>query len=363
MSILTPRFVVTPLPVEIVSKSNDKNMLEKFIVKSTEDYASPSLPYIELAIIDLQRLLDSDEELQKFEHALSSLGALQLVNHGIESSKFDQVLHVSKQFFSLPIEEKQKYARTVSKLGGWKPDKMEGWGNDQMGVNQAFSWNDRLMFLIHTPEFRNFKFWPSESVPNFRDVFEEYASAMKRIREILYKAISKMLKLPEDNMINKYGNEGPMLCRINYYPTCPYPDRIFASKPHTDSNMFTTVLPDNEVEGLQFEKDDQWFNVKIIPHAIIVNTSDMLEIMTNGRVKSPIHRVVSNSETNRVSIATGMGSPPNMEIGPLKELITEDRRQLYPHLKNSADVTANYFAAGKIFMREVRKYGPNILSE
>ncbi|XP_074314665.1 flavonol synthase/flavanone 3-hydroxylase-like [Silene latifolia] len=128
--------------------------------------------------------------------------------------------------------------------------------------------------------------------------------------------------------------------------------------------MFTThVFADNEVEGLQFEKDGQWFKVPIIPNALIVNVADMLEIMTNGRVKSPIHRVATNSEKGRISIVTGIGAPPNSEIGPLKEFITEERPQLYPYLKNSADVNAKYYAAGKIFMREVRKYGPNILSQ
>ncbi|XP_074314666.1 protein SRG1-like [Silene latifolia] len=121
----------------------------------------------EFPTIDFQRLLDSDEELQKFDHALSSLGAFQLVN-GIESFKFDQVLNISKQFVSLPIEEKQKYARSVSMLGGCKHDKLQGWGTDQMVETQAFNWNDKLMLTMYPIQFRNFKFWPSESVPNFR---------------------------------------------------------------------------------------------------------------------------------------------------------------------------------------------------
>ncbi|XP_074278699.1 protein SRG1-like [Silene latifolia] len=363
MSDLASKFVIAQFPVEVISKSKDKNMIKKYIVKSTEDYVSSSLPYIEFPTIDLQRLLDSDEELQKFDHALSSLGAFQLINHGIESFKFDQVLNISKQFFSLPIEEKQKYARSVSMLGGWKHDKLQGWGTDQMVETQAFNWNDRLMLTMYPIQFRNFKYWPSESVPNFRKVFEEYASETKRIKEVLFKALSKILKLPEDNLLNKYANDGTMISRITYYPASPYPDRMLGSSPHTDTNMFTTVLPDNEVEGLQFEKDGQWFKVPIIPYALIVNVADMLEIMTNGRVKSPVHRVATNSEKGRISIATGIGAPPNTEIGPLKEFITEERPQLYPYLKNSADVTANYYAAGKIFMREVRKYGPNILSQ
>ncbi|KAL9232353.1 hypothetical protein vseg_007476 [Gypsophila vaccaria] len=357
---LTMKFAIPASPVEVVSKVNDQNTLEKYIVKPHER-VSFSLPYMDAAIVDFKLLLESEEELKKFESLLSSWGAIQLVNHGIEDSTLDQLLEVTKEFFQLPLEEKRKYARSCGEE--WTFDKMQGWGNDRMGEGHAFSWNDRLLLLVHPPTERNTKLWPNESIPKFREVIDKYLDGMIKVRETLFKALTKMLNLPEDNLMCKYAKEGFLVGKFNYYPTAPYPDRILGARPHTDSNLFTILLQDKEVEGLHIEKDDKWYKVPIVPNALVVNTSDMLELLTNGGVKSPVHRVVTDTERERISIVIGMAPPGNSEIGPLKELIDENRPKLYPTLKNSSSWTADFYAQGKILVKEIRKFGPNIIQQ
>ncbi|KAK9735072.1 hypothetical protein RND81_04G182100 [Saponaria officinalis] len=267
-----------PFPVEVVSKSRDEKLIQAYMVDE-KDKVSPSLPYMDSNIIDLQRLLDSDkDELKKMELYLTTWGVFQLVNHGIESSKLEQVIKVVKDFFSLPIEEKEKYGRSKDGIKGWKYDLMQGWGNDKMAENQAFNWNDRIILNVFPPHLRNPKFWPDESVPLFSKVFLEYAEEMSKTRDIVLRAVSKILNLPENNLITKLAEEGFMATRINWFAPCPYPDRIIGARTHSDSNIITILLPDQDVEALQFEKDGQWFKLPIIPHALIVNTSDMLEV-------------------------------------------------------------------------------------
>ncbi|KAK9735070.1 hypothetical protein RND81_04G181900 [Saponaria officinalis] len=361
---LTIKYVIPPIPVEVVSKSKDEKLMQDFIVTEEEDIVSPSLPYMDSSIIDLQRLLDSDEdELKKLELYLTTWGAFQLVNHGIESSKLDQVLQVIKDFFSLPLEEKEKYGRSKGGLKGWNYDSIQGWGTDKMAENHAFNWTDRIILTVIPPHLRNPNFWPDEDVPLFSKVILDYAEDVAKLRDIVLRAVSKILKLPENNLITKYAAEGIAVARINWYPPSPYPDRIIGARTHSDSNIVTILLPDQDVEALQMEKDEQWFKVPIIPHALIVNASDMLEMMSNGKVKSSVHRVVTNTENERVSIAFACGPQRNSVIEPLEELISEEEPRRYPTLLNSSNYTADFFARGKILVKEIRKHGPSVVQK
>lgn len=85
----------------------------------------------------------------------------QAINHGIEPAFLDKVKAVGRQFFALPAEEKNKYARDIA-IG------FEGYANHIInGEEQAFDWIDRL-YLITGPEDRKqLKFWP-ENPESFR---------------------------------------------------------------------------------------------------------------------------------------------------------------------------------------------------
>lgn len=71
------------------------------------------------------------------------------------SSFLDKMREVSKQFFDLPKEEKQKYAR--------EPNGIEGYGNDIIySENQRLDWTDRIYLKVQPEDERNFKVWPLE---------------------------------------------------------------------------------------------------------------------------------------------------------------------------------------------------------
>lgn len=66
--------------------------------------------------------------------------------------------------------------------------------------------------------------------------------------------------------------------RFNYYPHCPKPDQVFGLKPHTDATVTTIVFIDENVSGLQLQKGGVWYNVPIVPNALLVNTGDAMEV-------------------------------------------------------------------------------------
>lgn len=73
----------------------------------------------------------------------------QSINHGIEPAFLDKVREVTKKFFDLPLEEKQKY----SKQDGSE----DGDGND---THPTLNWSDRLFFALIPEDRRQLKFWP-----------------------------------------------------------------------------------------------------------------------------------------------------------------------------------------------------------
>lgn len=71
------------------------------------------------------------------------------------SSFLDKVRDISKQFFELPKEEKQKYAR--------EPNDIEGYGKDVIfSENQRLDWTDRVYLKVQPEDQRKFKVWPQK---------------------------------------------------------------------------------------------------------------------------------------------------------------------------------------------------------
>ena len=72
---------------------------------------------------------------------------------------------------------------------------------------------------------------------------------------------------------------------------------VLGSSPHTDWGYLTLILQD-DIGGLQFLQEDnnQWIDVPAIPGTLVVNGGDFLQLLSKGRYKSPIHRVLCPSE-------------------------------------------------------------------
>jgi len=71
----------------------------------------------------------------------------------MSTSYLDKVREVTKEFFALPMEEKQKYARAVNEY--------EGYGNDIIvSKKQVPDWSDRLALHVFPKEKRRLSLWP-----------------------------------------------------------------------------------------------------------------------------------------------------------------------------------------------------------
>ncbi|KAH7865696.1 hypothetical protein Vadar_010030 [Vaccinium darrowii] len=161
------------------------------------------------------------------------------------------------------------------------------------------------------------------------------------LTELTSKAMPKSLQLKENCFLDQFGERETLQARFNYYPKCQRPDLILGLKPHADGSGYTFILQD-EI-GLQIFNNDKWHTAPNVPHAILVLMGDQMEIMTNGVFKSPVHRVLSNSERDRISIAMFYTPEKGKEIGPEEGLVDGERPQLFKRVKDYADIHYEYY--------------------
>ncbi|CAL9231023.1 unnamed protein product [Arabidopsis halleri] len=302
-----------------------------------------SIPEMDIPAIDLSLLLsaseDGREELNKLHLALSTWGVVQVMNHGITKAFLDKIYKLTKEFCALPSEEKQKYARDIGSI--------QGYGNDMiLWDDQVLDWIDRLYITTYPEDQRQLKFWPQ--VPTgFRETLHEYTMKQHLVIKQVFKAMARSLELEENCFLDMCGANATMDTRFNMYPPCPRPDKVIGVKPHADKSAFTLLLPDKNVEGLQFLKDGKWYKAPIVSaDTILINVGDQMEIMSNGIYKSPVHRVVTNREKERISVATFFIPGADKEIQPVNGLVSEARPRLYKPVKNYVKLLNNYYLQG-----------------
>jgi isopenicillin N synthase-like dioxygenase len=115
---------------------------------------------------------------------------------------------------------------------------------------------------------------------------------------------------------------------LNHYPPCPQPDLTYGLPGHTDPNLITILLQD-QVPGLQVLKNGRWVAVDPVPNTFIINIGDQVQVMSNDKYKSVLHRAVVNRDEERISIPTFYCPSPEAVMGPAPELVTGDEPAVY----------------------------------
>ncbi|KAG6586126.1 Codeine O-demethylase, partial [Cucurbita argyrosperma subsp. sororia] len=281
-----------------------------------------------------------DSELGKLRSALAKEGCFQAIGHGVSIELLNKLRDFAREFFELPEQEKLKYSSSD------EDNKFEGYGNDiVVSEKQVLDWNYRLFLCVFPHDSRNLNLWPQ--TPNaFRETLNEYVNNVKFVMEVMYKAIAKSLNIDEDSFSSQLGDRSPMNVRVNFYPTCSRPDLVLGVKAHTDGSALTVLLQDKEMEGLQVLVDEKWITVPVLPHALVVNVGDQMQIMSNGILKSPLHRAVTNSEKMRISVALFHIPEVEREIGAVDGLVDEERPKKYKSIKNYGAINYECYQKG-----------------
>lgn len=262
---------------------------------------------------------ERERELEKLAAGAREWGLVLVSDHGIPTSLLGEVKDVVKGFFGLSFEEKKACVGTYASVDNL------GYGRNYVkSETQILEWMDRLTMMAAPKGCTNgLNVWPQKPA-NFREVIETYAEEARKVADELLQAVAEALSLEDQNAFLKYfnPNTSEIKVRINYYPPCPTPNTTLGLNPHSDLSALTLLIQFDATGGLQvIHKDhpNNWLTVPWPVDALLVGVGDLLEIMSNGRVKSPWHRAVTQADVERCSLALFYNPDVCVEIEPVKK--------------------------------------------
>ncbi len=274
--------------------------------------------------------------------AFNETGFVTIANHGLSKELIDELYAQVKAIFALPEEAKLKYE--IPELAGQRgytskgketakgfkvPDLKEFWQIGQT-VTDGDPVKDEYPENVQVTE-----------LPKFNAVTSEIYKKLEAAGSQILKAISVYLELPEDYFDDKIHNGNSILRGLHYFPILDPdalpPDAVRAGA-HEDINLITLLIGAS-ADGLEvLTRDGSWFAVKAEGEDVVVNVGDMLQRLTNGKLKSTTHRVVNPPRElmkySRYSVPFFLHPRSEMDLTSLPSTIDEN------HPKAYSDITA-----------------------
>ncbi|OMO59136.1 Oxoglutarate/iron-dependent dioxygenase [Corchorus olitorius] len=230
------------------------------------------IPTIDFSLLTSSNPEERSKVIQDLAKACQDWGFFMVTNHGVPESMMKAMIEACRAFFELPEEEKQEF---------------EG----------------------------------KHVLDPISEIALEFSKRVRQVAREITRGISESLGLELDYIDKALDLEnGLQLLIANLYPPCPQPELAMGLPPHSDHGL-VTLLIQNEIGGLQVKPQGKWINVNPIPNSFLANIGDHIEILSNGKYKSVLHRAVVNNKDTRISIAIPHGPAPDAAVSPASELV------------------------------------------
>lgn len=305
---------------------------------------------VNISRLDLNLYINGDTaERKKFSddigNAFNETGFVTITNHGLNKQLIDELYADIKALFKLPDEVKSKYE--VPGLAGQRgytgkgketakgftqPDLKEFWQIGQTVTDDEAlksQYPDNLVV---------------QEVPSFNATTLEVYKKLELAGTYLLKAIAVYLGLSEDYFDDKVHNGNSILRALHYFPIVD-PDSLPADAvragAHEDINLITLLIGAS-ADGLELlTRENEWLPVKAHGEDLVVNVGDMLQRLTNNKLKSTTHRVVNppreQMKNSRYSVPFFLHPKSGMDLSCLPECIDD------AHPKQYEDITAGEY--------------------
>ena len=293
-----------------------------------------------IPVVNLADFSSGDPELKRsfvnqLGKAYEDVGFVAVKNHGIPDDLISDLYKYVQQFFSLPLDAKKKYE--VPGLAGQRGytsfGKEHAKGSEAPDLKEFFQYGqiveDNDPVRSEYPD--NVKV---NEVDAFNTTFEKAYRAFERSGKALLQAIAIYLGLDENYFDEHIHNGNSILRAIHYPPITQEPKSAIRAEQHEDINLIT-LLVGASADGLQIlTKQNEWVGVTSLPEQIVVNVGDMLQRLTNNRLKSTTHRVVNPPRekwhTSRFSIPFFLHPKSEMSLAALDSCVDATHPKAYP---------------------------------
>lgn len=272
-------------------------------------------------------------------------------DHGLDPGVIERAVRATKDFFALPEEVKRRH-HIAGGAGqrGYIPFGVEAAkGAGKVDLKEFWHVGRELSGDHRHRAFMPPNVWPAEIATFREDVYGLYA-ALDVLGLELLESIAIFLELPRDFFRAPVRDGNSVLRLLHYPPTPPKPEGVRAEA-HEDINVITLLLGAEEA-GLQLQtREGEWLEVNPPEGALVVNVGDMLQRLTNDRLRSTTHRVVNpapeRAHLPRYSIPFFLHFAPDYLIDTLPSCVSAETPKRYP-----APITAQDFLLERL--REIR---------
>ena len=246
--------------------------------------------------------LDVDNKID-IRNMISNHGFFYLPIKNIEM--VNKMMNTTKEYFNLPLKKKLLQPHNKDGLGYIPHNRV------RRGV---------------TITKESYTYIPNKISSPFENIFSDYYKNMNMIAREIFCDVMNTLNISHDKY-NEIINLGSGTLSILHYPesksngntlslsnknscnTLSHSDKDSGNtlslsdkdscntvgiSPHTDWGLLTILYTD--MDGLQVNINGKWVNIPCKKDHFIINIADMIEILTNGKYKSTIHRVINKNE-------------------------------------------------------------------
>ena len=309
--------------------------------------------------VDLADFTEGNKEtkaafVKELGKAYEEIGFVAVKNHGLSDALCAELYAQVKGFFTLSKEEKEAYE--IEGLAGQRgyvsfgkehaKNKNEGDLKEFWHFGQTVEDNDPIKEEYPDNVQVN-------ELPKFNTVGREVYQKLEATGREMLRAIALHLNLDENYFDAKIHNGNSILRPIHYPPITHEPKDAVRAAEHEDINLIT-LLMGASADGLQvLNKSGEWISVTALPDQIVVNVGDMLQRLTNNKLKSTTHRVVNPPRekwsTSRYSIPFFLHPRSEVSLNCLPSCISESNP------KNFSDITAGEYLEQRIIELGLKK--------
>ena len=309
--------------------------------------------------VDLSDFTEGNKEtkaafVKELGKAYEEIGFVAVKNHGLSDALCAELYEQVKGFFTLSKEEKEAYE--IEGLAGQRgyvsfgkehaKNKNEGDLKEFWHFGQTVEDNDPIKEEYPDNVQVN-------ELPKFNAVGREVYQKLEETGREMLRAIALHLNIDENYFDAKIHNGNSILRPIHYPPITHEPKDAVRAAEHEDINLIT-LLMGASADGLQvLNKSGEWISVTALPDQIVVNVGDMLQRLTNNKLKSTTHRVVNPPRekwgTSRYSIPFFLHPRSEVSLNCLPSCISESNP------KNFSDITAGEYLEQRIIELGLKK--------
>jgi isopenicillin N synthase-like dioxygenase len=292
-----------------------------------------------IPVVDLSEFSATPRKKTAFVSALGNayeeVGFVAVKNHGIPDSTIDGLYKNTTAFFNLsqPVKNEYEIPGLAGQRGYTSFGKEHAKGSAAPDLKEFFQFGQTVgdgdPIKAEYPDNVSVR-----ELPEFNPIFSKAYRSFEHSGGLLLKAIALYLDLDE-NYFDPYIHNGNSILRaIHYPPITAEPRSAIRAEQHEDINLITLLIGAS-ADGLEIlSKQNEWVPVTSLPEQIVVNVGDMLQRLTNNKLKSTTHRVVNPPRekwsSSRYSIPFFLHPRSSMSLACLPGCIDGAHPKAYP---------------------------------